>query len=237
MALSCAPSTAYELKAHPRIFVTPSGAKVLASHAEGPLRMTYQEIKAAADNALAKGIQQSPRGSDTPWALLALGIAHIVEGAAGRDGKVYADAVKAFWGDGAILSREANGPFGYYAMVYDWIYNSLSPAERIRYGNALGQWLRWYTDTPEITLKGGAWWYNQTWGPATLARAIHATASRRNCWWHSRSPVREQSTNPMHSGSWTRGRSACRRSVFPPLTGWEVSGPRAWATAITGQSR
>jgi hypothetical protein len=76
--------------------------------------------------------------------------------------------VKVFWGDGTILSREANGPFGYYAIVYDWIYDSFSPAERIRYGNILGQWLRWYTDTPEITLKSGGWWYNQTWGPAHL---------------------------------------------------------------------
>lgn len=168
VGLSCARATAYELKAHPRIFVAPNGAQILATRAGGSLRSTYEEIKVAANRALAAGIQKPRSGSDTPVELVSLGICYMVERAAGRDAKAYADAVKAFWGDGAILSREGNGPFGYYAIVYDWIYDSLSPAERIRYGNALGQWLRWYTDTPEITLKNGSWWYNQTWGPAHL---------------------------------------------------------------------
>jgi hypothetical protein len=164
-ALSSGPATAYELGAHPRIFVASKGAQLLAARAVGPLRSTYEEIKAAADRSLAEGIQKSGSG---PEELISLGICYMVERAGGREGRAYADAVKAFWGDGTVLSREANGPFGYHAMVYDWIYDSLSSDERIRYGNALGQWLRWYTDTPEITLKGGAWWYNQTWGPAHL---------------------------------------------------------------------
>jgi hypothetical protein len=166
-ALSFVPASAYELRAHPRIFMAPNGTQILAARAAGPLRSTYEEIKAVADRAVATGVQQTRRGSD-PLELLSLGICHMVERAAGRDAKTYADAVKKFWGDGAVLTREADGPFGYYAMVYDWIYDSLSPAERTRYGNALGEWLRWYTDTPEITLKSGAWWYNQTWGPAHL---------------------------------------------------------------------
>jgi hypothetical protein len=100
--------------------------------------------------------------------MISLGICYMVERAAGREGRAYADAVKVSWGDGAILSRQSDGPFGYYAMVYDWIYDSLSPEDRARYGNVLGEWLRWYTDTAEITLKNGSWWYNQTWGPAHL---------------------------------------------------------------------
>ena len=167
-ALSFLPATAYELAAHPRILVAPNGAQILAARAAGPLRSTYEELKAGADRAVAGGIQKPGRGPDTSLELISLGISYMVERAAGREGKAYADSVKAFWGDGTILAREADGPFGYYAMVYDWIYDSLSQDERIRYGNALGTWLRWYTDTSEITLKGGAWWYNQTWGPAHL---------------------------------------------------------------------
>lgn len=161
-------SGAYELREHPRIFIGPSGAELLAERSAGPLRSTYEEIKAMADRAAAEGIPARRNAFGTPVELLATGICHMVERAAGRDAKPYADAVRRFWGDGSILARSADGPFGYDAMVYDWIYDSLSPQERVRYGNALGTWLRWYTDTPEITLKGGSWWYNQTWAPAHL---------------------------------------------------------------------
>lgn len=166
MGLFCGSADAYELREHPRIFMGP--ARTLAARAAGPLRGTYEEIKTIADRGVAGGIPKRRNAFETPLELLSAGICHRVERAAGRDGKRYADAVKAFWGDGAILAREADGPFGYDAMVYDWIYDSLTPAERIRFGNALGTWLRWYTDTPEITLKSGAWWYNQTWAPAHL---------------------------------------------------------------------
>ena len=168
VAMSRAPLAGYDLNAHPRIFVAPNGVQTLVARAAGPLRPTYEEIKAAADRAVKEGLQEPRSVFDTTLELLSLGICHIVERGAGRQGGRYANAVKTFWGDGAILTREANGPFGYYAMVYDWIFDSLSPAERVRYGNALGQWLRWYTDAPEITLKSGSWWYNQTWGPTHL---------------------------------------------------------------------
>jgi len=35
----------------------------------------------------------------------------------------------------------------------------------VRFGNALGTWLRFFTEKPEILLKWGHWEYNQTWGP------------------------------------------------------------------------
>jgi hypothetical protein len=167
-ALSCPHVNAYELRTHPRIFVPPGGAQILANRAAGPLGSTYADIKATADRAVKEGIKTQRSAFATPVELISLGICHVVERGAGRDGKAYADAVKAFWGDGAVLSPDADGPFGYYGMVYDWIYDAMSPAERIRYGNALGQWLRWYTNVPEITLKAGSWWYNQTWAPAHL---------------------------------------------------------------------
>jgi hypothetical protein len=53
-------------------------------------------------------------------------------------------------------------------LAYDWIYDALTPEQRIRYGDALGSWLRFFTDKPGILLKWGHWEYNQTWGPIHL---------------------------------------------------------------------
>jgi hypothetical protein len=162
------PAASYELRPHPRILVAPNGAQTLATRAAGPLRTTYAEIKNVADRAVADGIRKPRSAFETPLDLIAAALTYMVERGAGRDGNTYADAVKTYWGDGTILTRQADGPFGFHAMVYDWIYDSLSTEERVRYGNALGQWLRFYTNRPEITLKSGGWWYNQTWGPAHL---------------------------------------------------------------------
>jgi hypothetical protein len=38
----------------------------------------------------------------------------------------------------------------------------------VQFGDALGSWLRYYTDDPRILLKWGHWEYNQTWGPIHL---------------------------------------------------------------------
>ncbi|MBL8293129.1 MAG: hypothetical protein JNN08_14880, partial [Bryobacterales bacterium] len=115
MGLFCSLAGAYELREHPRILVGP--ARTLAARATGPLRGTYEEIKAIADRGVAGGIPKRRNAFETPLELLSAGICHMVERAEGRDGKRYADAVKAFWGDGAILARDADGPFGYDAMV------------------------------------------------------------------------------------------------------------------------
>jgi len=167
LILLAAPAFSYELKPHPRIFVEGDG-RTLAARAGGPLSSTYAEIKSVADRGVADGIRKLRNPYDTPYELIAAGITYVVERAAGREHRKYADAVKAHWGDGEILSRQADGPFGFNAMVYDWIYDSFSTEERTRYGNKLGEWLRWYTNVPEITLKSGGWWYNQTWAPAHL---------------------------------------------------------------------
>ena len=121
-----------------------------------------------ADQACRQGIRSSNNRFRTPIEQLCLGITYLVEREMGNDGLAYAEAIKAHWKDGQVLSLEGTGHFGYHALVYDWIYEAMSPEERVRYGNAMGPWLRWYTDTPEIMLKNGHWRYNQTWGPAHL---------------------------------------------------------------------
>src|SRR5262245_54418971 len=72
----CVRANRYELSAHPRIFVTRHGAQILDARAAGPLRSTYEEIKVAANRAVAEGIQK-PRASDTPLELLSLGICYM----------------------------------------------------------------------------------------------------------------------------------------------------------------
>lgn len=168
LLLLTAPASAYELSNHPRIFMNRAGLKGLAARARGPLIQEYGLIKLEADRTLKEGIRPLDRRHRTPTDLICLGIAYLLERELGHDAHPYAEAVKRCWGDGQILSLEGSGHFGYHAMLYDWIYDAMTPEERQRFGNALGQWLRWYTDEPEITLKNGYWWYNQTWGPAHL---------------------------------------------------------------------
>ena len=160
--------SAYRLSDHPRIFVNRAQLTELAVHSQGVLTREYSLIKAEADRAMREGIQRSNNRFRTPIDQLCLGITYLIERELGHDAKPYAETVKAFWADGQVLSLDGSGHFGYHAMVYDWIYDGMGPDERRRWGNALAPWLRWYTDTPEITLKNGHWWYNQTWGPAHL---------------------------------------------------------------------
>ena len=163
-----ASGSAYELSDHPRIFVNKAGLKDLAEKARGPLTAEYALIKAEADRVCRRGIGPSRSRFRTPVDQLALGITYLVERELGHDGTPYAEAIKQHWKNGQVLSLDGSGHFGYHALVFDWIFDSLTQEERTRYGNALGPWLRWYTDTPEITLKYGHWRYNQTWGPAHL---------------------------------------------------------------------
>ena len=159
---------AYELSDHPRVFVNKAGLRDLAKKARGPLAAEYALIKAEADRVCQRGIRPSRNRFRTPREQLALGITYLVEQELGHDGTAYTEAIKQHWKNGQVLSLDGSGHFGYHALVFDWIYDALTPEERTRYGNALGPWLRWYTDTPEITLKNGHWRYNQTWGPAHL---------------------------------------------------------------------
>jgi hypothetical protein len=160
--------SAYELSDHPRIFVNKAGIGNLAEKSQGAMAAEYALIKAEADRARNSGIRSSDNRFRTPVEELCLGICYLVERQLGHDAAPYAEAIKEHWKDGQILSLDGSGHFGFHALVYDWIYDALTQEERTRFGNALGPWLRWYTDTPEITLKYGHWRYNQTWGPAHL---------------------------------------------------------------------
>lgn len=158
----------YRLKEHPRIFVNQSTLPILAARSRSVLKDEYSRIKAKADLAVSAGVSRPNGRYRPPIDLISLGVCYLVENERGAAAEPYADAVKRYWGDGQILGTQGDGFFGYHAMVFDWIHDALTTAERRRYGNQLGQWLYWYTDTPEITLMNGHWRYNQTWGPAHL---------------------------------------------------------------------
>lgn len=164
----CSAGFAYRLVGHPRIFINRAGLPGVAERARDVLSPEYAAIKKVADQAVAEGVKTPPSRFRPPMDMVCAGICYLVERELGNDPEPYAGAVKRYWGDGSVLSLKGDGFFGFHGMVYDWIYDSLSPQQRKTYGDSLGTWLRYYTGTPEIVLKNGHWWYNQTWGPAHL---------------------------------------------------------------------
>ena len=156
---------AYQVKtAHPRVLI--ENLKEMVQRCTGPLAEDYRLVKGRADAAIKRGGAEE---ISNPWRvpedLLCCGLAYLVERERGRDGGGYAELVVKQWGDGGIIANPKGSNFGYHALAYDWIYDALSPEQRLRYGEALGGWLRYFTESPKITLKWGHWEYNQTWGP------------------------------------------------------------------------
>src|SRR5690554_3396768 len=158
----------YELNEHPRIFITRAQLPVLAQNANGILNDEYKQIKQAASQVVNQGQPKITNRFATPNGLISCGISYLVERELGNDAEKYAEAIKKYWGDGEVLGLEGDGFFGFHGILYDWIFDALTERERKLYGDQLGQWLRYYTKTPEILLMNGHWWYNQTWAPAHL---------------------------------------------------------------------
>lgn len=150
----------------PRIFI--EDVKAAARRCEGPLADDYRVVKERADRAVRRGVEFIHNKWAIPEDLLNLGLAYLVERERGAPCRPYVDALLREWGDGTSLQKRDGTAFGYHAVAYDWIYDALTPDQRVRYADALGTWLRWYTGRPEITLRNGHWEYNQTWGPVHL---------------------------------------------------------------------
>jgi hypothetical protein len=171
-------SAEYELVDHPRIFITKQTLPLLAErvYGSGTLADDYALMKQEADYFVERGVLKKPDSQwHAPYELVCAGICYLVERERGNENAdAYAQAVIDYWtnahslGAGLILSNLGNGHFGYYGMVYDWIYDAMSQEERETFGLYLGSWLSFYTSQAEITLQGGDWLYNQTWGPAHL---------------------------------------------------------------------
>ena len=162
----CFGQTGYQVKAaHPRLFI--EDVAEMARRCDGALAEDYAVLKQRADSAAQRGgirLNQWSAAED----LLNCGLAYLVERQRGRDARAYADAIIRLWGDGTIISNPKGSNFGYHAIAYDWIYDALTPQQRVQFGDALGTWLRYYTNDPRILVKYGHWEYNQTWGPIHL---------------------------------------------------------------------
>lgn len=164
-ALLCCQEGYQVRKEHPRLLIDDLPAT--AARAAGPLADDYKAVLERAETA--RGPRDlATNGWGEPLSLLDCALAACLERAAGRDGRKYVAVILQHWGDGAMIADRKGSQFGFHALAYDWIYDQLSPEERVRYGDALGAWLTWYTDRPEIQLKNGDWFYNQTWGPSHL---------------------------------------------------------------------
>jgi hypothetical protein len=167
--LACvAEPDAYTVKAaHPRLLI--EDVKQVAARCQGPLAEDYAVVKRRADEAVRRGTIES---LSNPWSipedLMNCGLAYLVERELGHDGRPYVELIVKQWGDGQRIANREGSHFGYHALAYDWIYDGLTAEQQVRYGDALGSWLRFFTDKPEILLKCGHWEYNQTWGPIHL---------------------------------------------------------------------
>lgn len=152
---------------HPRLLV--EDVRTIAQRCLGPLADDYRIVKERADASVRRqGIEFINNPWSIPEDLMNCGLTYLVERQLGRESRPYADVIIKQWGDGAIISDPKGSHFGYHALAYDWIYDALTPEQRVRFGTALGGWLRFFTEKPEILLKWGHWEYNQTWGPIHL---------------------------------------------------------------------
>jgi hypothetical protein len=164
-----APATdEYRIKtSHPRILIEQIGE--VSRHSRGRLAPDYQIVKERADAAVARGgIESISNRWSIPEDLMNCGLAYLIERERGHDCRKYAEVIIKQWGDGALIADPAGSHFGYHALAYDWVYDAMTTEQRIRYGDALGTWLRFFTQEPKILLKWGHWEYNQTWGPIHL---------------------------------------------------------------------
>jgi hypothetical protein len=165
---ACFAQGTYQVKtAHPRLLI--EDVRELAQRCEGPLAADYAVVKQRADAAVQRGgIQYITNAWSIPEDLMNCGLAYLVERQKGHDARPYAEVIIKQWGDGSLIANRRGSHFGYHPIAYDWIYDALTPEQRVRFGDALGSWLRYFTDEPRILLKWGHWEYNQTWGPIHL---------------------------------------------------------------------
>jgi len=150
-------------KGHPRIFFTQADLPEIAKRCGpgGMFEKSYEQIK----RTLSRRAMNPRSGYYPGWgrAVAEMAFCYLVETQLGRDGSKYLDHIKTkTWkGDGSGMGSA----FGWDAVVYDWIYNTLSPEEKKLFGDRLGACLRWHTNQPVIVLRDGSatYWYNQSW--------------------------------------------------------------------------
>ncbi len=155
-------ANAYTLKSgHPRIFVDQAKVNAIAQKCNtgGPYEKSFQALKTYFQQTAL-----NPQSAYFPgfWDMgLQIAFIAMVEKAMGRDASSLINHITT-----NLWKADASGIyefFGYDAIIYDWVYNDLTPAQRTLYGNKLGGYLTWGTGRAEVTITGGPYWYNQVW--------------------------------------------------------------------------
>ena len=152
--------------------LTPELVKEIAAKASGPFAAEYRMMLETA--------RLGPRGLDNQWsipgAFMEAGLAWLVERELGRDGRPFAESILAIWRQPQWQTPGLTRHFGWQGLLYDWIYDAMTPDERTRFGELLGEWVATWWKTALVNIPRSGWWYNQHWGPGHLDIANHRVA-------------------------------------------------------------
>ncbi len=119
---------------HPRIFITAADIPIIAAKVDEPTDPLYQHyvvLKGYVDGAIDSGGFYAPKTA-VPAALVYLIEDYHSPGSATK----YLNAIKQSLANDINLLGGGHGD-NMYPVMYDWVYNALTPAERITYGNIL----------------------------------------------------------------------------------------------------
>ena len=160
-------------KEHPRVLVTPAMVKEMAEKVRGPFAEEYQAMLAAT--------KDGPRFLENQWSVpggfMESGLGYLIERELGRDGKPYAEKVLAMWRKPEWQEPGLTRHFGWQGLLYDWLYDAMTPEERLKFGELLGEWVEtWWRVGPHVDIPRSGWWYNQHWGPSHLDRPHNRVA-------------------------------------------------------------
>jgi hypothetical protein len=158
--------------AHPRALLTAALVGEIAEKVKGPFAAEYRMMLETA----ALG----PQGLENQWSIpggfMEAGLAYLVEQQSGRDGRPYAERILRIWRDPEWQKPGLRRHFGWQGLLYDWIYEAMTEAERDRFGELLAEWVATWWNKGEVDIPRSGWWYNQHWGPAHLDVANHRVA-------------------------------------------------------------
>jgi hypothetical protein len=152
--------------------LTPDLLREIAAKVSGPFAAEYRMMVETA--------RLGPRGLDNQWsvpgAFMEAGLAWLVERELGRDGRPFAEMILSIWRQPQWQTPGLTRHFGWQGLLYDWIYDAMTPDERARFGELLGEWVATWWNTAVVNIPRSGWWYNQHWGPGHLDIANHRVA-------------------------------------------------------------
>jgi hypothetical protein len=149
---------------HPRVLVTPELVREMAAKARGAFAAEYRTLLETAAMG-PYGLEQSYA---LPAAFMEAGLAYLIERELGRDARPYAEKILEIWRRPEWQKPGLNRHFGWQGLLYDWIYDAMTPAERTRFAALLGEWVATWWKNAEVGIDRAGWWYNQHWGPVHL---------------------------------------------------------------------